>query len=54
MTARRDGQPWGYRYRFKDPLLVRFVFMDGMEAGLTNGDGLVQLLSGDAGFNFSS
>ena len=41
----RDGQPWGYRYRFRDPLLVPFIFMDGMEAGLTSGDGLVQLLS---------
>jgi hypothetical protein len=50
----RDGQPWGYRYRFRDPLLVPFVFMDGMEAGLTSGQGLVQLLSDEPGFIFPS
>lgn len=44
----RDGQPWGFRYRFRDPLLVPFVFMEAMEAGITNGQGLVQLLSGGA------
>ena len=43
----RDGQPWGYRYRFRDPLLVPFVFMDGVEAGIANGEGLVQMLSDD-------
>jgi len=50
----RDGQPWGYRYRFRDPLLVPFIFMDGMESGLTSGRGLLQLLSRDQGFNLSS
>jgi Cdc6-like AAA superfamily ATPase len=43
----RDGQPWGYRYRFRDPLLVPFVFMDGVEAGILSGQGLVQMLSRD-------
>jgi len=43
----RDGQPWGYRYRFRDPLLVPFVFMDGVEAGIASGQGLVQMLSDD-------
>ena len=41
----RDGQPWGYRFRFRDPLLVPFVFMDGVEGGLTNGPGLVNMLT---------
>lgn len=41
----RDGQPWGYRYRFRDPLLVPFVFMDGLEAGIASGNGLVHLLA---------
>jgi hypothetical protein len=50
----RDGQPWGYRYRFRDPLLVPYVFMDGMEAGITSGQGLMQLLSREDGLNFSS
>ena len=40
----RDGQPWGYRYRFRDPLLVPFIFMDGLEAGITNGQSLLQML----------
>jgi len=40
----RDGQPWGYRYRFRDPLLVPFIFMDGLEAGIATGGGLVQML----------
>lgn len=45
----KDGQPWGFRYRFRDPLLVPYVFMDGMDAGITSGQGLVQLLSGNSG-----
>ena len=40
----RDGQPWGYRYRFRDPLLVPFIFMDGLEAGITNGQSLLRML----------
>jgi hypothetical protein len=42
----RDGQPWGYRYRFKDPLLVPYIFMDGLEKNITSGQGLVEMLSG--------
>jgi len=41
----RDGQPWGFRYRFRDPLLVPYVFMDGLDAGITSGHGLVQMLN---------
>ena len=41
----RDGQPWGYRYRFCDPLLVPFVFMDGLEKGLISGNGLISMIS---------
>jgi hypothetical protein len=41
----RDGQPWGYRYRFCDPLLVPFIFMDGLEAGIATGQTLVGMLS---------
>jgi Cdc6-like AAA superfamily ATPase len=40
----RDGQPWGYRYRFCDPLLVPFVFMDGLDSGIATDRGLVQML----------
>lgn len=43
----RDGQPWGYRYRFRDPLLVPFAFMDGLEAGIASGGGLVQMLNSE-------
>jgi len=45
LILERDGEPWGYRYRFRDPLLVPFVFMDGVDAGLTTGRGLVEMLS---------
>lgn len=41
----RDGQPWGYRYRFCDPLLVPYVFMDGLGSGLISGDGLISMIS---------
>ncbi len=40
----RDGQPWGFRYRFRDPLLVPYIFMDGLESGIADDSGLVQLL----------
>ena len=42
----RDGQPWGYRFRFRDPLLVPYLFMDGLESGISNAQGLVQMLGG--------
>lgn len=40
----RDGQPWGYRFRFRDPLLVPYTFMDGVESGIASDQGLVQML----------
>jgi Cdc6-like AAA superfamily ATPase len=40
----RDGQPWGYRYRFRDPLLVPYIFMDGVESGVSSDEGLVGML----------
>ena len=43
----KDGQPWGYRYRFREPLLVPFAFMNGVDSGLLNGDALVQMLHED-------
>lgn len=50
----KDGQPWGYRYRFNDPLLVPFIFMDGIDSGLTTGGGLLQMLRRDSGSSLSS
>ena len=41
----KDGQPWGFRYRFHDPLLVPFAFMNAVEGGLLSGDTLVQMLN---------
>jgi Cdc6-like AAA superfamily ATPase len=41
----KDGQPWGFRYRFHDPLLVPFAFMNAVEGGLLSGDSLVQMLN---------
>ena len=41
----RDGQPWGFRYRFSNPLLVPFVFMDGLESKVTSGQSLVDMLN---------
>jgi hypothetical protein len=40
----RDGQPWGYRYRFSDPLLVPYIFMDGIESKLTDDKALTEML----------
>jgi len=40
----RDGQPWGYRYRFRDPLVVPYIFMDGLESGIASDEDLVQIL----------
>lgn len=40
----RDGQPWGYRYRFRDPLLVPYVFMDGIDSGIANDQSLIEML----------
>jgi hypothetical protein len=41
----RDGQPWGFRYRFHNPLLVPYIFMDGLDAAITSGKSLVQMLA---------
>lgn len=40
----KDGQPWGFRYRFHDPLLVPFTFMNAVDTGLMDGESLVQAL----------
>jgi hypothetical protein len=47
MVLEKDGQPWGYRYRFHDPLLVPFAFMNAVEGGLLSGESLVQMLNED-------
>jgi GTPase SAR1 family protein len=44
----RDGQPWGYRYRFRDPLLVPYVFMDGIDSGIASDRSLVSMLGQQA------
>lgn len=44
LVLERDGQPWGFRYRFRDPLLVPYIFMDGVESGVASDEGLVQML----------
>jgi hypothetical protein len=43
----KDGQPWGYRYRFQDPLLVPFALMNAVEGGLLSGESLVEMLQED-------
>lgn len=40
----RDGQPRSYRYRFHDPLVVPFVFMDAVATGLVTHDQLSNML----------
>jgi Cdc6-like AAA superfamily ATPase len=40
----REGEPWGYRYRFRDPLLVPYIFMDGIESGIASDHGLMEML----------
>ena len=42
----RIGQPRGYRYRFQDPLLVPFVFMDALATNLVSDKQISQLLGG--------
>lgn len=41
----KDGQPWGFRYRFRNPLLVPFAFMNAVEGGLLSGESLVRMLN---------
>jgi Cdc6-like AAA superfamily ATPase len=40
----RDGEPRSYRFRFRDPLLVPFVFMDAIATGLIDDDRLSRML----------
>ena len=40
----RIGHPRSYRYRFQDPLLVPFVFMDAIATGLITDQSLAELL----------
>lgn len=40
----RTGQPRSYRYRFRDPLVVPFVFMDAIATGLITDESLAGLL----------
>jgi hypothetical protein len=40
----RIGQPRAYRYRFRDPLMVPFVFMDALANDLINDESLTFLL----------
>ena len=42
----RDGQLRAYRFRFRDPLLVPFVFMDAVSKGLVNDADLAGLIKG--------
>jgi Cdc6-like AAA superfamily ATPase len=42
----RDGQPRAYRFRFHDPMVVPFVFMDAVATGVVTEDKLASMLSG--------
>jgi hypothetical protein len=39
----RTGQARAYRYRFHDPLLVPFVFMDALNTGMITDENLALL-----------
>jgi hypothetical protein len=41
----RDGQPRAYRFRFYDPMVVPFTFMDAVANGLVDEDHMAKLLS---------
>jgi Cdc6-like AAA superfamily ATPase len=43
----RVGQPRAYRYRFRDPLLVPFIFMDALASDLMTDERLADLLGGE-------
>jgi hypothetical protein len=43
----RDGQARGYRFRFSDPLLVPFIFMDAVATGLLTDQRLSEMLEED-------
>jgi len=42
----RDGQPRAYRFRFQDPMIVPFTFMDAVANGVVDEDKMAELLSG--------
>ncbi len=41
----RDGQPRAYRFRFQDPMVVPFTFMDAVANGIVDEDHLARLLN---------
>jgi hypothetical protein len=41
----RDGQPRAYRFRFQDPMVVPFVFMDAVTHGIVSEEKLATMLS---------
>jgi hypothetical protein len=41
----RDGQPRAYRFRFNDPMVVPFVFMDAVTKGTVSQDQLATILT---------
>lgn len=41
----RDGQPRAFRFRFNDPMLVPFVFMDAVAKGVVSQERMAALLS---------
>lgn len=41
----RIGQPRSYRFRFQDPMVVPFTFMDAVASGIVDEDHLAKLLS---------
>jgi hypothetical protein len=41
----RDGQPRAYRFRFNDPMVVPFVFMDAVTKGVVSQDQLTSMLT---------
>jgi hypothetical protein len=43
----RTGQPRAYRFRFHDPLLVPYVFMDAVNTGLISDGKLTEMLGED-------
>lgn len=40
----RDGLPRAYRFRFHDPMVVPFTFMDAVTNGIVDEDGMAELL----------
>jgi Cdc6-like AAA superfamily ATPase len=43
----RTGQSKAYRYRFRDPLLVPFIFMDAVSSGTVYDDDLAKMLANE-------